>query len=168
MKIAPIPAAAAATAVLLAGCGTGSADEPAPEQAAGDVAVVDASTLDTGGFRTTPQAQFTTIGDDFRGSSTEGQRMAEYVVNPIEIDPQLTDLTAMSTYVIKDSKSLSILLPGPTPAGRGRQRHARRLLLGPLDRGPQGRPVADQRRDAVPRRRCRSEGCGRAARGDDE
>ncbi|NKR80248.1 hypothetical protein GS491_23995 [Rhodococcus hoagii] len=68
VKIAPIAAAAAATAVLLTGCGTGSADEPAPEQAAGDVAVVDASTLDTGDFRTTPQAQFTTIGDDFRAA----------------------------------------------------------------------------------------------------
>ncbi|BCN52119.1 hypothetical protein RE9425_05090 [Prescottella equi] len=115
VKIAPIAAAAAATAVLLAGCGTGSADEPAPEQAAGDVAVVDASTLDTGGFRTTPQAQFTTIGGDFRGRSIEGQRMAEYVVNPIEVDPQLTDLTEMSTYVIKDGKSLSTLLPDPIP-----------------------------------------------------
>ncbi|NKR80247.1 hypothetical protein GS491_23990 [Rhodococcus hoagii] len=41
--------------------------------------------------------------------------MAEYVVNPIEIDPQLTDLTEMSTYVIKDGKSLSTLLPDPIP-----------------------------------------------------
>lgn len=37
VKIAPIAAATAATAVLLTGCGTGSADEPAPEQAAGIV-----------------------------------------------------------------------------------------------------------------------------------
>lgn len=115
VKIAPLAALAAATAVLVTGCGTGSAEEPAPEQAAGDVAVVDASTLDTGDFRTTPQTEFTTIGDDFLGRSIEGQRMAEYVVNPIEIDPQLTDLTPMSTYVVKDGKSLSILLPDPIP-----------------------------------------------------
>ncbi|WP_419179009.1 DUF7373 family lipoprotein [Prescottella equi] len=35
------------------------------------------------------------MGDDFRGRSIEGQRMPEYVVNPIEIDPQLTDLPEM-------------------------------------------------------------------------
>jgi len=113
VNIAPLAAVAAATAVLLTGCSTGSAEEASP--AAGDVAQVDASTLDTGNFPTTPQPAFSTVGDDFIGRSIEGQRMAEYVINPIEIDPQLTDLKSMSTYVVKDGKSLGNLLPDPIP-----------------------------------------------------
>lgn len=115
-KIAPIAAAAAAAVLLLAGCGqdstTGEAE--AAVKSGGDSGQVDASSLDTGTVPTTPRPEFSTVGDAFLGRSIEGQRMAEFVVLPPELDPQLTEGAPMSTYVIKDGNSLGPILPGPT------------------------------------------------------
>ena len=113
-KLAPIAAAAIAAALVLTGCGGGTTTGQAVKSG-GDTETVDPASLDTGTFPTTPRPPFTTVGDEFLGRSVEGQRMAEFVVLPPEVDPTLTESASMSTYVIKDGKSLGILLPGPTP-----------------------------------------------------
>jgi hypothetical protein len=115
-KIAPIAAAATAAVLLLAGCSDDSTDgsaEPAAKSG-GDTEQVDPASLDTGAFPTAPRPEFTSVGDAFLGRSVEGQRMAEFVVLPPELDPQLTEGAPMSTYVIKDGNSLGIILPDPT------------------------------------------------------
>ncbi|NKS57432.1 hypothetical protein GS504_08055 [Rhodococcus hoagii] len=95
VKIAPIAAAAAATA---SSWPDAEPDTPTTRhrnrrRARSRSSIRPPSTPPTSAL--TPQLQLTTIGDDFRGRSIEGQRMPEYVVNPIEIDPQLTDLPEM-------------------------------------------------------------------------
>ncbi|MET4113280.1 hypothetical protein, partial [Rhodococcus sp. UYP5] len=71
--------------------------------------------IDPGPFPTTPQAEFGAVANDGRGRIVEGQRLAEYVVLPTELDPELTKGAQMSTYVIKEGSALGNLLPGRQP-----------------------------------------------------
>lgn len=106
MRTVPILVAATAATVLLAGCGSTSAGTPQAEGAdstSSDTATTasfDVDTLDTGEYRTEPR-DFEADGinaADF-GPAVEGQRMAEFVVLPHDIDPRLTDGASMNNGV---------------------------------------------------------------------
>ncbi|GGC69802.1 hypothetical protein IEU95_01795 [Hoyosella rhizosphaerae] len=111
------PAVMLTIAAVLAGCGqnTITGDEAKAESTAVSPASVDESLLDAGDYVTSARGTFGTVGDEFLGRSVEGQRLAEYVVLPTEIDDELTVGAAMSTYVIKDGNSLGTLLTGSVP-----------------------------------------------------
>lgn len=80
-------AASAATAVLvvLTGCGS-STDAATP---GGDVEQIDVGVRNPGEFISTPRESFGDVGVDggLSGAVIEGQRMAEFVVIPTELDP---------------------------------------------------------------------------------
>lgn len=103
MRTVPILVAATAATALLAGCSNTSDGTPQAEGA--DTAVVDdmsfdESTLDTGDYKTEPR-DFEADGqlaEDF-GPAVEGQRMAEFVILPHDIDPRLTEGAGMNNGV---------------------------------------------------------------------
>lgn len=125
--------AAVAATVLLAGCGSdatsgtptaksggdGGSETSADGGDGSDTAKPDSplgetpGTIDAGSFRTTPLPAFGPVGDDFKGRSIEGQRMAEFVTLPSEIDPTLTSGGGGAIYVIKDGKSLAVTAGKP-------------------------------------------------------
>ncbi|OZD03936.1 hypothetical protein CH275_16250 [Rhodococcus sp. 06-235-1A] len=75
---------------LVTGCSSGG-DGPsdASGQTIGEAAAP--GEIDPGNFRTTPQAPFGTVSDETQGRVIEGQRLAEFVVLPSEVDPRLLD-----------------------------------------------------------------------------
>ncbi|MCJ0907110.1 hypothetical protein [Rhodococcus sp. ARC_M6] len=116
---APIAAAVAAI-LLVTGCSSTSDGQPNAEGESGGSATVAAQDaapgeMDPGTFRTTPQPAFGKVTSVNSGRYVEGQRMAEFVVLPSELDPLLVGSVPMSTYVIKSGKALSILLTGKSP-----------------------------------------------------
>ncbi|MFC1473842.1 DUF7373 family lipoprotein [Rhodococcus qingshengii] len=116
---APLAAAVAAI-VLVTGCSSTSEGQANAESESGGSATVAAQgaapgEMDPGTYRTTPQADFGTVTSVNSGRYVEGQRMAEFVVLPTELDPLLTGPVGMSTYVIKSGTALSVLLTGKSP-----------------------------------------------------
>lgn len=110
-------AVAAASALLLTGCSSiSAAGDPVADTAENDTAFpIAPGEMDPGPYPTTPQADFGAVANESEGTAVEGQRMAEYVVLPTELDPELTESVPMSTYVIKDGPSLANLMPGREP-----------------------------------------------------
>ncbi|MGW4482135.1 DUF7373 family lipoprotein [Rhodococcus triatomae] len=89
-------AAVVAGSLLLTACGGG--DEPTAgsggdSPASTTAAAVDPATLDTGDFPTSPQKEFPQATEK-NITMVEGQRLAEYTVLPLEIDPELTESSA--------------------------------------------------------------------------
>ena len=116
---APLAATVAAI-VLVTGCSRTSEGQANAESESGRSATVAAQgaapgEMDPGTYRTTPQADFGTVTSVNSGRYVEGQRMAEFVVLPTELDPLLTGPVGMSTYVIKSGTALSVLLTGKSP-----------------------------------------------------
>lgn len=101
-KIGGAVAVLAAAALVMSGCGDkGSSDEQGvgsangqggsgTGQAAGGTEGVDLEALDTGPYPTEPAPPFGRADDKFI-LDYEGQRMAEYVLAPFEVEPTLTD-----------------------------------------------------------------------------
>lgn len=85
----PLAAAAAVTAGMLAACSTGG--EPAPESSTTGSAepTVDLTALDPGAYPTEPRPPFG-VADDSQLVQVESQRMAQFIVVPFEVDPDLT------------------------------------------------------------------------------
>ncbi|MFW0783662.1 hypothetical protein AAFP35_04000 [Gordonia sp. CPCC 206044] len=107
----------AAAAVALAACSTdgeasteqGSKPSAASSSVAPTTPSVDVAALDTGKYPTTPRAPFgETTHDNL--IQVEGQRMAQYIVVPFEIDAELTKPTN-PTMVIIGRDSMRPLLP---------------------------------------------------------
>ena len=103
--------ALAAVAALLASCSgviTGAAvkasDGPSP-------GTVDIALLDVGNYPTKPSAPLGTAGTPEIGAIVEGQRMANYVTGPWEVDPGLTGSYADSALVLKNANALNFVLP---------------------------------------------------------
>ncbi|AGB26677.1 hypothetical protein Mycsm_06540 (plasmid) [Mycobacterium sp. JS623] len=104
------PAALAATAMLLASCSTAitgeavkAADGPPPGQ-------IDVALLDVGNYPTKPRP-LGTAGTPELGAIAEGQRMANYVTGPWEVDPTLIRGYANSALVIKNAGAVKFVLP---------------------------------------------------------
>ena len=85
----PLAAAAAVTAGMLAACSTGG--EPAPESSTTGSAepTVDLTALDPGAYPTDPRPPFG-VAEDSQLVQVESQRMAQFIVVPFEVDPDLT------------------------------------------------------------------------------
>lgn len=88
----PLAAAAAVTASALAACSTDG--QPAPGSSAASSASsaapsVDLAALDPGAYPTEPRAPFG-VADDSQLVQVEAQRMAQFIVVPFEVDPDLT------------------------------------------------------------------------------
>ncbi|TSD93521.1 hypothetical protein FOS14_22750 [Skermania sp. ID1734] len=105
-----VSALAAVTAVALSGCS--KSDEGSARAASSGPAT---AKLDTGSYRTTPQPDFGKAGSPAMGAIIEGQRMAEFVIHPFDIDINLTKVGMMGTYVIKNSAALGAILAKPIP-----------------------------------------------------
>jgi len=105
MKMAKLAAATAAVS-LLAGCTTvtnGDATKD-PSFKPGDAIV---SLLNPGNYPTVPRPGPTLKPGADTGRILDAERMAEYVVGPWEVDPQLLDVDATSTGLWLDAKPLS-------------------------------------------------------------
>jgi hypothetical protein len=112
--LATLAVVTTAAGLLLTGCGSDADDTTVGDAAGGDttsVAIPAApGTPDPGKYRTSPQPAFGNAGSESMGRIVEGQRMAEFVTLPGEIDPQLTVLAGLSTYVIKNATATKNLL----------------------------------------------------------
>lgn len=98
---------------LLAGCS--SSDEPAAvAKSGGDTATsVDPAALDTGSYPTEPSAAYGTATEDTI-LDVETQRLAEFVVVPFEVDPELVQVK-MPTMVMRSPDNLGVVLAGNAP-----------------------------------------------------
>jgi len=72
--------------------------------------------LDHGNYPTKPRPHLGKVTSAFDGRVLEGDRMANNVVLPYEVDPSLIRPQPMVTVTIKNAKALSILFPDPVPA----------------------------------------------------
>lgn len=110
---------AVAAITMIAGCSTdGTAvSTSTPQQSAATSkastsstpASVDVAALDTGDYPTAPRPPFgETTHDNLL--QVEGQRMAQYIVVPFEVDPDLTN-SSLPTMVITDRNTLRPVLP---------------------------------------------------------
>ncbi len=102
-----IPAAVAVvcTAGAVTGCATdGQAVSITGASSSATTPSIDVAALDTGGYPTSPRPPF---GESTQENiqAIEGQRMAQYVLVPFEVDADLTRST-MPTYVITGARSL--------------------------------------------------------------
>ncbi len=95
--------ALAATAVVLTACNDPGQPDTAP-------ASVDPASLDTGSYPTAPRPAFGRP-DDSMVLEVEGQRMADFVVAPFEIDPDLTS-SAQPTGIIIGQNRIAMLVAG--------------------------------------------------------
>ncbi|MCX5046657.1 hypothetical protein OG921_26130 [Aldersonia sp. NBC_00410] len=104
--IVSLAAAGAAVAVLVTGCGKDSADTAAAsggDQLATTIPAPEGEP-DPGKYATAPQPAFDVAGSDEKGRIIEGQRMAEFVTLPYEVDPILSEGGGMGN-VIKNADS---------------------------------------------------------------
>jgi hypothetical protein len=104
-------AALATAAALLTSCST--AIDGSPVKAAGGPppGSVDIALLDVGNYPTRPSAPLGTAGTPEIGNIVEGQRMANYVTGPWEVDPSLIGSYADSAVVLKNAGALDFILP---------------------------------------------------------
>jgi hypothetical protein len=111
-------AALAASTLLLTACNAGisfdkkddaaNAQSAAPSAAPTSQAPVDLAKLDTGKYPLEPRPAFGRPDDDLI-LEVEGQRMAQYVLAPFEVDPDLTN-TKMPTGVVAAKSGLGMIL----------------------------------------------------------
>jgi hypothetical protein len=111
-------------AVLCGACGDGArsgdaAGSGAPSSSAVPSGEVDISALDTGSYQRVPSDPFPPVtGDDI--VPVEGQRMAEFVVAPFEVDRDLTD-TVLPTEIIRSRGNIAGVVgdgPANVPANQ--------------------------------------------------
>jgi len=105
MKMAKLAAATAAVS-LLAGCTTVTNGEATkdPSFKPGDAIV---SLLNPGNYPTAPKPGPALKPGAETGRIIDGERMADFVVGPWEVDPQLLDVDSTSTGLLLDAKVLS-------------------------------------------------------------
>lgn len=99
---------AAATVSLVSGCTTlidGSA-----VRAAGEPAGVDLALLDVGNYPTKPVPPLGKAATRAYGAILEGQRLANYVVGPWEVDPSLITGSIMGEMVLKNGSAAKMML----------------------------------------------------------
>lgn len=113
---------AIAAVLLIAACGTDSV-QGAPTTASTEQAAptVDVSALDVGNYPTTPQPPLGAAGTEFAGKLADARRLADFVVGPWDVDPQLVEsyLTLPAT-VLKSADALSFLASKAVAEAAGR------------------------------------------------
>lgn len=105
--------ASAAALALLVSCSSsvdsGSADKATDTVAPGGA--VDVALLDVGNYPTKPSPPLGSAGTAELGAIVEGQRMANYVIGPWEVDPSLIRSYANSAVVLKNAAAVEFVLP---------------------------------------------------------
>jgi len=81
---------------------------------------VDLTLLDVGNYPTRPRPSLGIAGTPLAGALIDGQRMANYVVGPWEIDPTLTGRYAMGALLLTSPDELSVLGPAELAIASGR------------------------------------------------
>ncbi len=105
--------ALAAPLALLVSCSS-SVDSGSAVKATDNVApgaAVDVALLDVGNYPTKPSPPLGSAGTAELGAIVEGQRMANYVTGPWEVDPSLIRSYANSAVVLKNAAALKFVLP---------------------------------------------------------
>ncbi len=107
-----IAGSAAAIALSVAACGSDA--EPAAKPA-GPAYGIDISRLDVGNYPVQPRSLGNATGDK-QSRHREGQRLAEYVLHPVELDPAFGHNTWPSDrgHIVLDRKPLAVLLANDT------------------------------------------------------
>src|SRR4051812_21390819 len=113
------PAALAATAMLLASCSTAINGEAVKAAGGPPPGQIDVALLDVGNYPTKPRP-VGTAGNPELGAIVEGQRMANYVTGPWEVDPTLIRGSANGALVIKNAGAVKFVLPEPLAAPAAR------------------------------------------------
>lgn len=108
---------AATAAVMTGGCSSNTTPETTAADTAAettrDPVLIAAAPgeLDPGPYTTVPHDTLPkTAGDDILGQFVESQRMAEFLVLPVEIDPELTGPQSAATRTLFDSSALEFLI----------------------------------------------------------
>ncbi|WP_396908873.1 hypothetical protein [Mycolicibacterium sp.] len=98
-----------AAAALLAGCSTVTTGTPvaAPPQAG----PVDVATLNVGNYPVVPSAPMGTAVTSAQGAIIEGQRLADYVTGPWEVDASLSGSPGIAGMVLKSAEALKLAVP---------------------------------------------------------
>jgi len=104
------PAALAATAMLVASCSTAINGEAVKAAGGPPPGQIDVALLDVGNYPTKPRP-LGTAGNPELGAIVEGQRMADYVTGPWEVDPTLIRGYANSALVIKNAGAVKFVVP---------------------------------------------------------
>ena len=114
------PTVAACLAMSLAACATTVAGteekQPGPPPAG-----VQAALLDHGNYPIKPRPPLGNVKSEFDGRVLEGDRMANNVVLPYEVDPALVKPTPMQVSTVKDADALVTVLPNAVPAAAAAQ-----------------------------------------------
>lgn len=76
--------------------------------------------LDPGRFPTAPREPLGVAGDPMVGAVLEGQRLADYVVGPWEVDPALTNSFGFGAVVLPRPETLALIGPTNLAAAAGR------------------------------------------------
>jgi hypothetical protein len=116
-------ALAAALALLVSSCSS-SVDSGSAVKATNDVApggAVDVALLDVGNYPTKPSPPLGSAGTVEIGAIVEGQRMANYVTGPWEVDSSLIRSYANSAVVLKNAAALKFVLPEALAAPASRR-----------------------------------------------
>jgi hypothetical protein len=103
--------------VAVTGCGGTVAGSPVPAVVGGEhTAAVNIASLDTGPYPTRARKPLGTAGSSSRGRILEGQRMANDVVMPYEVDPTLRRAIPQSTSTLDSARELPASLGGAAAA----------------------------------------------------
>jgi hypothetical protein len=103
-------AALAATAMLLSSCSTAINGSPVRAAGGPPPGTIDIALLDVGNYPTRPKP-LGSAGTPELGAIVEGQRMANYVTGPWEVDPALIRGYTDSALVIKNADAVKFVLP---------------------------------------------------------
>lgn len=115
--------AAVVAALVIAGCGTTSEQEPASSTAdAAPSGTVDISALDVGNYPTEAQPPLGAANSERAGRQVEGRRMADFVVGPWDIDASLTESYSRPAVVLQSPNAL--VATGPQAVADAAGRHA--------------------------------------------
>jgi hypothetical protein len=101
----------ATAAALQTSCSTAVDGSPVTAAGGPPPGTVDIALLDVGNYPTRPSAPLGTAGTPEIGAIVEGQRMANYVTGPWEVDPTLIGHYADSAVVLKNAGALDFILP---------------------------------------------------------
>jgi hypothetical protein len=106
-----IPASLLTAGLLMTACSTETDGTSVAASSSATEAPVDLALLDPGNYPTEPAAPYGTATTE-NILDVEGQRLAEFVTLPFEVDPELTEVS-MPTMVIRSAKNLDVVLsPG--------------------------------------------------------
>lgn len=108
-----------AVALTLSAC-TSTVQGAAVKATGGPVPALDFSQLDPGRFPTAPSQPLGVAGDPLLGVVVEGQRMANNVIGPWEVDPALTASFIFGAAVLPNAQALALIGPVELAAAAGR------------------------------------------------